>query len=410
MAHLVAGEPADRRRPWSALRAGLLRCTLYRSIAPGAGPAARRALRRPAAVRTPTALPSPCASLRAEFRRRATRRASRRRSRRSRSCGSTSCGRRRACVAVPGAYVDVTATVSNDGTAEAGEPRFSLRPVSGALLNARITGAANGWSCASGGGVGGHAGHLRARSRRSSPRADTPPVTLRFDVSPSQRYGACLGSLAAPRCLRVTSAVWMRTEPSVHRRPDRGDRDRRRPRAVDRRRRRRPDDHPGRARALRRGGHQRRQRGGSRPDPRRLLHLSPQPRSLPAGRRLVHRPGRRRLELRVPTADDVLAPGPAGAGRDAARLVRMGHAGERRPGRGRPLRRWTRLRLPPRGVSARRTGDGDGPTDTATSPLVPVRSGLALPGGLTARIAGPPGKRAAGRCVRGSRPRRRRPA
>jgi hypothetical protein len=120
----------------------------------------------------------------------------------------------RTAVSLPGAYVDVTATVTNDGTADASDEEFDLRPVSGALVNARIVGPANDWSCRSGGGIANTLVGC-ARFGTLAPGASAPPVTLRFDVSPSARFGDCAGLIGAPRCIRVRSHVSTSAEPTI---------------------------------------------------------------------------------------------------------------------------------------------------------------------------------------------------
>ena len=108
-------------------------------------------------------------------------------------------------VALPGGYVDLTAIVINEGTADAPNAEFTLRPRSGALVNARVVEGADNWTCGSRGGVV----NTLVTCQRGFPLAAgalAPPVTVRFDISPSDRFGTCLGATAAPRCIHVQSA------------------------------------------------------------------------------------------------------------------------------------------------------------------------------------------------------------
>ncbi len=110
-------------------------------------------------------------------------------------------------LAEPGGYLDVTATLINEGTADAPDQQFNLRPFSGSVTRAHIVGPANGWSCHFGGGVENtlvtctHAGTVAAGS-------SAPQVKLRFDINPSMRFGGCIAPIAAPRCIRLSSMVW----------------------------------------------------------------------------------------------------------------------------------------------------------------------------------------------------------
>lgn len=110
-------------------------------------------------------------------------------------------------LAEAGGYLDVTATLINEGTADASDQQFNLRPFSGSVTEAHIVGPANGWSCRFGGGVENtlvtctHAGTVAAGS-------SAPQVKLRFDLNPSMRFGGCIAPIAAPRCIRLTSMVW----------------------------------------------------------------------------------------------------------------------------------------------------------------------------------------------------------
>jgi uncharacterized repeat protein (TIGR01451 family) len=106
--------------------------------------------------------------------------------------------------AVPGAYVDMNANVQNVGT-DFALARFSMRPFSGALVNGRVVGASDGWTCTSGGGV--------LDTRVSCDRAGLlaagaeSTVTVRFDLSASARFGTCLAAVGAPRCVRIQSST-----------------------------------------------------------------------------------------------------------------------------------------------------------------------------------------------------------
>jgi len=110
-------------------------------------------------------------------------------------------------LAEPGGYLDVTATLINEGTADAPDQQFNLRPFSGSVTGGRIVGPANGWSCRFGGGVDNtlvtctHAGTVAVGS-------SAPQIKLRFDINPSMRFGGCIAPIAAPRCIRLTSMVW----------------------------------------------------------------------------------------------------------------------------------------------------------------------------------------------------------
>jgi len=110
-------------------------------------------------------------------------------------------------VAAPGAYVDVTATVENVGTdtATSSDARFSLRPFSGALVNGRIAGPGNGWSCAAAGGI--ENSRVLCLPSEAIPSGGKTSVTLRFDLSTSARFGSCLTANGAPRCLRLQSST-----------------------------------------------------------------------------------------------------------------------------------------------------------------------------------------------------------
>lgn len=103
---------------------------------------------------------------------------------------------------LPGAYLDVDITATNAGTGSASDQWFELRPLSGAVRNARIHGAANGWSCMPGGGLE-DSNVVCSRTGTLEPGDRAPQVTLRFELAPSMRYASCLAATSAPRCIRV---------------------------------------------------------------------------------------------------------------------------------------------------------------------------------------------------------------
>ena len=119
----------------------------------------------------------------------------------------------RQLLALPGGYLDVTVTAANAGTADALDQQFTLRPFSGAVRSGRLVGPANGWSCTSSGGV---ADTLVTCTRSGSvaPGGSAPAATVRFDLSPSARFGSCLTIDSAPRCIRVDAASWTSGGPS----------------------------------------------------------------------------------------------------------------------------------------------------------------------------------------------------
>ena len=109
-------------------------------------------------------------------------------------------------LALPGSHVDVTATVENAGTTVAQDVHVFLRPFSGALVNGRLIGANNGWTCGPLGGVAETRIECRRPQDPLAPNASAA-VTVRFDLSESARFGACLKPTPAPRCVRVESSA-----------------------------------------------------------------------------------------------------------------------------------------------------------------------------------------------------------
>jgi hypothetical protein len=209
-------DPQTSGSPWSCSdEAGRLHCRLFDSIAAGdpVPPLALDYLARPPFARDCT-VGEACATLRAEF------------------PATGDAATDEAPVApfaflrleltpapkhvesLPGAFLDVTATPVNDGTAGAPDQSFSLRPSSGALAGARIVGPANGWGCVSSGGVGDTMVNC-SRAGTVAAGAAAPSVTVRFDLSPTQRFGSCLTLSSAPRCLRVRSQISTSAEPGV---------------------------------------------------------------------------------------------------------------------------------------------------------------------------------------------------
>jgi hypothetical protein len=118
-------------------------------------------------------------------------------------------------LALPGGYLDVTVTARNAGTADALNQQFTLRPFSGAVGQGRIVGPANGWMCRSSGGIGDTLVTC-GRSGNIAGGANAPPITVRFDLSRSARFGGCLTSAMGPRCIRVHSSSWTAGDPSIY--------------------------------------------------------------------------------------------------------------------------------------------------------------------------------------------------